>query len=355
MRSLYAVLLLVFVTACATPPPPLSELKPAYPKLDVALLTADDDIYISLAQPDTSHATTPVMLPPGTSVGDAAAIGAASGLIAGLIIAGFEAAERADAAKDILPVKEALGEVRFGAQLRQAMLQSLQNLDWTTLEDVQVIDVSDREALPNYAAATDAPGVLTIASSNHLSRNAATLIFSAYVSIAPKATETYQSGRVKMPPAAFTTTVGFEVHAPVEGRRRVDFLPTWAANDAELIRAAALQAEPILAELILRQMQEGNVLPEKREDGKWDRRFVHMYGIPQKDRVQILETRPDGEVVRAAGGSLRFLASEIRLPAPLATDDPLATDPVGPQPNADDAVSTNADVEEANTEEELAN
>lgn len=311
MRVFSAIALVLFAAACATPNAPLSEQKADYPRLDVALVETDDKIIISLEQPAASAPMTPMVLPPGTTVGQAAAAGAAGGLIAGLILAGIESAERADAARDIAPVQEALGDARFGPALRQAMAEALGALDWTTIETVEVIDVSDRDALRNYVAATDAPGVLTLATSNFLSRNASTLVFSARATIVPKATETARSGKPRMPPATFVTSVGFEVPAPVPGNRRSDFLPTWAADGAGLIRAAAAQAEPLLAEMILRQLRDGNVPIEKPEEAKWERRPVHFYGTPLNQRVQVLENRPGGDLVRVDGGALRFLAHAI--------------------------------------------
>ncbi len=337
MRVFSAITAMSLVAACATPIVPLSEQKANYPRLDVAVIDTDDKVIIALDQPG-AYTMAPIILPPGTTVGQAAAAGAAGGLIAGLIMAGIESAERADAAKDILPVQEALGDARFGPSLREALVNSLRNLDWTNIEDVQVIDVSDKAALQDTVAATDAPGVLTLATSNFLSRNASTLVFSARATIIPKATEFTRSGKPKIPPATFATTVAFEVPAPVAGARRVDFLPTWAANDAELIRAAAMQAEPLLAEMIFRQLRDGNVPIEKSADAKWERRAVHFSGSPFNSRVQILESRTDGVLVRADGGSLRFLGSMI---APLEEIE--ASDPT------DMGVSQSGDANNAHT------
>lgn len=328
MRVFCAIAVMVFAAGCATPSAPLSEQKANFPRLDVAVIETDDKVIISLDQPSADPMMAPIVLPPGTTVGQAAAVGAAGGLIAGLIMAGIESAERSDAAKDILPVQEALGDVRFGPFLREAMLESLRKLDWTKIEDVQSIDVNEKDALRDYVVATDAPGVLTLASSNFLSRNASTLVFSARATILPKPTEVARSGKAKIPPATFITTVGFEVPAPVEGKRRVDFLPTWAANDAELIRAAAAQAEPLLAEMIFLQLRDGNLPIEKPEDAKWERRDVHFYGTPIPHRVQILERRPDGDLVRVDGGMLQFLASRI---APLNEGEP--SEEVEPSPS----------------------
>lgn len=323
MRVFAAIAAVSVVAACATPNAPLSEQKMNYPTLDLAIIDTDDNVIISLEQANANTMTAPMILPPGTTVGQAAAAGAAGGLIAGLIMAGIESAERADAAKDIEPVQEALGDVRFGPSIRDAMVTSLRDLDWTTIEDIQVVDMSDKDALNNYMAGVDAPGVLTLATSNFLSRNASTLVFSARATIIPKPTEYTRSGKIRVPPPTFVTTIGFEVPAPVAGNRRVDFLPTWAANDAELIRAAAAQAEPLIAEMILRQLSEGNIPIEKPIDTKLERRAVHFYGIPGNPRVQVLERRPFGELVRVEGGMLRFLASEI---APLEEIEPSLSD-----------------------------
>lgn len=358
MRGFNAIALMLFASACATPMAPLSEQKANYPKLDVAVIDTDDKVIISLEQPSADPMMTPVMLPPGTTIGQAAAAGAAGGLIAGLIIAGIESAERADAAKDIIPVQEALGDTRFGPSLREAMLESLRDLDWTDIEDVRIINVDEKEALGDYLAATDAPGVLTLASSNFLSRNASTLVFSARATIIPKATEVTRSGKTKIPRATFVTTVGFEVPAPVAGKRRVDFLPTWAENEAELIRAAAAQAEPLLAEMILLQMQDGNIPIEKPEGAKWERRPIHLYGTPIPYRVQVLESRPDGDLVLVDGGTLRFLASEIAPLQKAETSDEIGpfdgvepVDEVEPAEPSDEIDPSSADIPQTDAEQ----
>lgn len=345
MRVICAIAVMLFAAACATPNAPLSEQKANFPNLDVAVIETDDNVIISLAQPTADPTMTPLVLPPGTTVGQAAAAGAAAGLFAGLIMAGIESAERADAARDVAPVQEALGDVRFGPSLRTAILDSLRDLDWARIDDVEVVNIAEKDALRDYIGAADAPGVLTLATSNFLSRNASTLVFSARATIVPKPTETLRSGKPRIPSATFVTTVGFEVPAPVEGKRRVDFLPTWAANDAALIRAAAAQAEPLLADMIFRQLRDGNVPVEKSADGKWERRAVHFFGTPTNERVEVLESRPYGDLVRVDGGSLRFLASMI---APLeAAEPPAAPAPVdGVAPSGEAAPSAPAEADE---------
>lgn len=319
MRIVFALAAFSVLSACATPNPPLLEQKARYPKLDVAMIDAGDELIISLEKPGTTSYVPPVILPPGTSFGQAAAAGAAGGLIAGLIIAGIESAERADAKRDIAPVQEALSDVRLGPQFREAMVASLRKLDWTTIDDVRIVELKNSGAMQSFLAGSDTPGVLTLATSNYLSRNASTLVFSARASLLPKPTKTTRSGAPRIPPPAFATMVAFEVDPPVEGARRSDFLPTWAADKGELIRAGAAQAEPILSELILRQMSDGHVPIDKT---KSEKRTVHLYGQALRVRVEVLDRRQDGDVVRLEDGTLLFMANRI---VPRSQTAPAAT------------------------------
>jgi|GEM_PF-5062154 len=317
MRLLSIFTILAFLGSCAAPPKPLVEIKPQFPTLDVALLEREEKMVISLAQAPGSGGTyyTPIQMPAGTSAGTAAAATAGAGLLAALIVGAISSVQQSNAKKAAAPLQEALGDTAFGPAILSAVEQALPRLSWTRVEDVRTVKLDEDNTFADLVYSSDAPGLLTISTNSFLSREADTLVFAASAVITPvpeNADRNDNSTRRKRAPnSVYGASVSYEVPAPVDGRRRQDFIPAWADNNGAAVKAAAAQATPVIADMIIRQLQEGKPAIVKNEEDKFDRRVTSAFGQGYREKVQVLQTTPEGELVRTQSGALRFYANRM--------------------------------------------
>ena len=345
-RTSLAVSAVLFMSACATPPTPLSELKPAYPSVDVAMIDGQDKIHISLG---SQEAVAPAYyyVPAGTSP----AAAAAGGLFAALIIAGINSVEAADARKDAEPLNDALADWDYAALLRDEIQSVLPALSWTDVGEATVVDGAEPKELAAVVENSDAPGVLAVGASYYLSHNADTVVVSAQALLHP-VPEREEGARPlrAAPPAVFSTTVSYEMPSPVSGKRRADHIPAWVADDAEALRAGLTRGASKVAALLMRQLEDGNMALETPEGEKPERRTISAFGQPLRVKVQVLEAGPEGELVRAQGGALRFLAPPYQ-PEPSEPDSPSGDDaapdpaPVDDQASPEEAPAGDADAQ----------
>ena len=253
-------------------------------------------------------------MPAGTTVGQAAAAGAIAGLLFGLIAAGVESSRRSSAEKDVAPVLDALGDTKFQPALLSAIEQEIPRLSWTKINNIQTVNLEEAGGVEKLVSVSNATGLLTVSTTSFLSTDADKLVFAANAVLhsVPDSAAGEKPSRSK---PVFHTNVSYEVAAPVEGKKREDFIPAWSANNGAAMKAAAEQATPKIAEMILRQLQIGTPEIEENQDGKFERRVTNAYGQDYREKVQVLETGSEGELVRSQNGALRFFANPVTVRA----------------------------------------
>ncbi|MEM9705981.1 MAG: hypothetical protein AAF850_07880 [Pseudomonadota bacterium] len=330
MRILAALLCTLILASCVTAQAPLADQKANYGSLDYVFVRPAEKISIIIPSYDASSAIAPV----------AGAGGFAGGLFGALIVSGIEASQRARARRALEPLQEALGEIDLTAAIQSEIQKELEAVDWLDLGgEPVVVSVDNDEQIKSLKSSTQKDGVLIIETLNFLTGNGEVLVFLATGNISPKPTSEIASGRTTAPKPTFTTTVAYEVSATVDGPKRSDFLSFWEKDDAEAVRAAGAAAAPIVANLMRRQLSDGNLELATVTEGGPNRRSINLSGASLQTRVDVLEQSDAGELVRTEDGSLVFIAE--RIPPLPEIDEP--TTPEGPiDPSSDTLIPVSA-------------
>lgn len=303
--SVGAVCGALLLSACVTPQKPLSEIKPNFPSIDVAMANGQEEIFINRGQAYQTPAY--YYVPAGTSP----AAAAAGGAIAFLIIAGIESAEAADAKRDAAPLNEALSDFDYKATLQREFEAALSEFSWTRVGEFAVLEDASPKGMNDMLAQSEQSGLLVVGANYYLSNTANAVIVSGHAFLHPKPDPARDAKRMNPrrapPPAVYSVSVSYEMPSLAQGARRADHIPYWAANDAAALHEALNNGAAKVAAMLKQTLEEGTE-PFKtvRGESVEKRQILAYNGL--KVKVRVLESGPDGELVRVQDGSLRFLA-----------------------------------------------
>ena len=329
-KSLLAIAATSFVLAgCATTesmPATLAMPAAARDKIastDIVMPIPQKEIFF-YDQPVAGPAMTyvPVYTPVSTGMSSGAA--ATAGLVGVLLIAGIAAAQAADEASDLKPLREAIDKFAFDQTLSAEMKTAMSQSAWIKAGEPKVLKQPKQEEITAAVASTSASGVMMINTSYTINSNADEItmaITPALYAVSPDMKALLPSAQAPSKPSSKSTakpkpvsatdpanrlyyntfTFRTQIANGVTGRREAN-IAAWTANDAVALKAAMTMGSAKLAQMLVADLEQptGPVDPKTTTLRAINAELVNGH---------VLRSDADGQVVLLGTGNQVYLAN----------------------------------------------
>ncbi|HEV7692001.1 MAG TPA: hypothetical protein VGO52_14290 [Hyphomonadaceae bacterium] len=268
----------------------------------------------------------PVYTPVSTGMSTGAA--ATVGIVGILLVAGIAAAQAADEASDLKPLRDAMDKFAFDETLRTEMKAAVAQTPWIKATEPKVLKQPKPEEVTAAVASSAASGVMMVNTSYTINSNADEItmaITPAFYAASPdlkaltpaaqaaaQASANSKSKSSAKPKPVSSTDPGnrlyyntftfrTQVSNAVTGRREAN-IAAWTANDAAALKAAMSMGSAKLAQMLVSDLEapSGPVDPKTTTLRPINAELVNGH---------VLRADAEGQVVLLAAGGQVYLAN----------------------------------------------
>jgi len=329
----------VLAAGCATATPrPLSLALPAAARdkiasTDVVMSIPQKEIFFYDQAVGGGATYVPVYTPVSTGMSSGAA--ATAGIVGLLLVAGIAAAQAADEASDLKPLREAMDKFALDEALRTEMKTASAQSAWLKANEPKVLKQPKQEEVDAAVTSSAASGVMVVNTSYTINSNgdeitmAITPTFYATspdlkAVLPPDPSKSKSKPTSKPKPVAATdplnqiyyNTFTFRTQVPngVTGRRETN-IAAWVANDAANLKAAMTMGSAKLAQMLVADLETPTapVDPKTTTLRPINAELVNGH---------VLRNDADGQVVLLPTGTQVYLANSTLEPLQKAGPDP---------------------------------